>query len=365
MSYTILSVAYPLTPVGPDATGGSEQILTLLDRQLTATGHRSLVIAVEGSQVKGELIPSPRSSGGLNDDVRRWGQRAHGRLLLETLNRYPVDLVHMHSLDFHAYLPTSSIPTLATLHLPVDWYPQQIFLSQRKNFFLNCVSSSQHDSCAPPSNNLMPFVRNGIDVDSFHWKVPKQQFVLSLGRICPEKGFHLALDAAKEAGISLVLAGEVFPYSQHLSYFEREILPRLDDKRRYVGPAGAQMKRQLLAEASALLVPSLVAETCSLVTMEALASGTPVIAFRAGAIPELVEDGKTGFLVNGMEEMADAIRRISLLKPKDCREAAEERCDARRMVRNYMSLYRKMLMPVRERKPRPVQAGLSWLVDVP
>lgn len=363
MSYTILSVAYPLTPVGPDATGGSEQILTLLDRHLTATGHRSIVIAVEGSQVKGELIPSPRSSGPLNDEIRRWGQRAHRRLLLETLNRHPVDLVHMHSLDFHAYLPASSIPTLATLHLPVDWYPQQVFRSRRRNLFLNCVSSSQHN-CCPASASLMPFIQNGIEVDTFHWKSPKQQFVLCLGRICPEKGFHLAIDAAKEAGVSLTLAGEVFPYVDHVSYFEREILPRLDNKRRYAGPANAQMKRQLLAEASALLVPSLVAETCSLVTMEALASGTPVIAFRAGAIPELVEDGKTGFLVEGEHEMAKAIKRLPELRPQDCREAAEEKCDSRRMIRNYMSLYSKILIGMRERKPEPVHAGLSWLVDV-
>jgi glycosyltransferase involved in cell wall biosynthesis len=363
MSYTILSVAYPLTPVGPDAIGGSEQILTLLDRELTAAGHRSLVIAVKGSKVKGELIPSPRSSGALNDDIRRWGQRAHQRLLLETLNRYPVDLVHMHGLDFHTYLPASRIPILATLHLPVDWYPKQVFSSPRDRVFLNCVSSSQHKSC-PTARNLMPFIRNGIEVDSFRWKIPKQKFVLCLGRICPEKGFHLAIDAAKEAGVSLVLAGEVFPYTHHVSYFEKEIVPRLDAKRRYVGPATAQVKRQLLAEASGMLVPSLVAETCSLVTMEALASGTPVIAFRAGAIPELVEDGKTGFLVDGEHEMANAIKRLARLRPQDCRQAAEEKCDYRRMIQGYESLYRKILVDARERELRPVQAGLSWLVDV-
>jgi glycosyltransferase involved in cell wall biosynthesis len=363
MSYTILSVAYPLTPVGPDATGGSEQILTLLDRQLTLAGHRSLVIAVEGSQVKGELIPSPKCSGDLNEDVRRWGQRAHRRLLLETLNRYPVDLVHMHALDFHAYLPASSIPTLATLHLPVDWYPKRVFLSRRENLFLNCVSSSQQ-KCCPKLPNLMPFVPNGIDIDSFRSEGCKRNFVLGLGRICPEKGLHLALAAAKEADVPMVLAGEVFPYAHHVSYFEKEIVPRLDRKRRYVGPANAKMKRRLLAEASALLVPSLVAETSSLVTMEALASGTPVIAFRAGAIPELVEDRKTGFLVDDEHEMAEAIKLISQLRPQDCRRAAEQRFDYPRMIGAYLSLYRKLLTEARERNRPPVRPGLSWLVDV-
>ena len=162
----------------------------------------------------------------------------------------------------------------------------------------------------------------------------------------------------------MILAGEVFPYQEHLSYFQREIVPRLDATRKYVGAADAKKKRELLARASALLVPSLVAETSSLVSMEALASGTPVIAFPVGAIPELIEHGKTGYLVKGVREMASAIRRRTKLKSRDCREAAEERCDQYRMVRNYFALYRKMTKPEVARRAEPVQAGLSWLVDV-
>lgn len=362
MSYTILSVAYPLTPVGPDATGGSEQILSILDRQFTRAGHRSLVIAVEGSQVEGQLIAAPKCSGALNDQVRRWGQRAHQRLLLETLNRYPVDLVHMHALDFHAYLPTSSIPTLATLHLPVDWYPSSIFSLKRKNFYLNCVSWSQEQAC-PPSDMLLPFVRNGIEVETYEWRAKKQQFVLGLGRICPEKGFHLALEAARNAGVPMILAGELFPYEKHVKYFEREIVPRLDSERRYIGPAGAVKKRELLAAASALLVPSLVAETSSLVTMEALASGTPVIAFKTGALPELIKEGLNGYLVQNETEMGSAISKIGVLKPADCRGSAEVNCSCGGLDQNYMSLYRRMLDGAEEKR-KPVRAGLSWLADV-
>ena len=363
MSYTILSVAYPLTPVGPNATGGSEQILTTLDRELTRVGHQSLVIAVEGSRVKGKLIPSPQCSGDLNAGSRRWGQRAHQRLLLETLNRYPVDLVHMHALDFHAYLPASRIPTLATLHLPADWYPNQLFLSPPENVFFNCVSASQENSC-PECLNLVPYVPNGIDVNSFQWDGPRRDFVLGLGRICPEKGFHLALDAAKEADVSMILAGEVFPYSDHIAYFETEIVPRLDRRRRYIGPANARKKRRLLAECRALLVPSLVAETCSLVTMEALASGTPVIAFPAGAIPELVNDGKTGYLVDSPQQMVRAIRQLPLLRSEECRRFAEERCGYRAMVKAYLSLYERILTQASQRRHASVSAGLSWLVNV-
>src|SRR6266478_6356772 len=105
MGLNILSVAYPFTPVGPDAVGGSEQILTLLDRELVQAGHNSYVVAVKGSQVKGHLIASPKWKGVLDESARRWGQHAHRILIEETLERIKIDLVHMHSLDFHTYLP--------------------------------------------------------------------------------------------------------------------------------------------------------------------------------------------------------------------------------------------------------------------
>ena len=364
MSLTILSVAYPLTPVGPNASGGSEQILWLLDRHLTSQGHRSLVIAVEGSGVSGELIPSPKAhTTELNDEVRRWGQRAHQRLLLETLNSYSVDMIHMHALDFHAYLPASSILTLATLHLPVDWYPAHIFQRRRRNFYLNCVSESQQN-CCPEESAILPYVRNGIDVRSFVADAPKKPFVLSIGRICPEKGFHLALDAAKLAGVPMILGGELFPYPAHIEYFKKEIMPRLDAERQFVGPVGVKQKRELLATAKALLVPSQVAETSSLVTMEALASGTPVIAFPMGAIPELVNPGVTGFLVANSRAMAKAIRNVDKLRPQDCRAAAEAQCDHRRMADSYVSLYGNLIQASTQMRPAPiVQSGLSWLAS--
>lgn len=120
MGYTVLSVAYPLTEVGENAVGGSEQVLTLLDRSLTEAGHRSLVIAAEGSSVRGTLIPSPTAKGPLDQAIREWGQKIHKELIEDTLSRYSVDVVHMHSLDFHCYLPERRVPTLATLHLPPD-----------------------------------------------------------------------------------------------------------------------------------------------------------------------------------------------------------------------------------------------------
>lgn len=341
MSLTILSVAYPLTRVGPDAVGGSEQICSLMDRAITGAGHRSLVVACEGSEVSGELVATPAWDGPLTDDLRRWAQRQHRIAIEEALRRYPIDLIHMHSLDWHQYLPAPGVPLLATLHLPPHWYPEQVMRMQRANTYLNCVSQSQR-AVARTSHLPIFVVENGVDIQRLSTHVRKRDYVVALGRICPEKGLHLALEASRLADVSIMLAGEVYKYETHVAYYEKEIVPRLDERRRFRGPVGLARKRRLMAGARCLLVPSLVEETSSLVAMEALACGTPVVAFASGALPEVVEHGKTGFIVRDVKEMAEAIQAASQLDPEQCREAARTRFSAQRMSRDYLALYDRL-----------------------
>jgi glycosyltransferase involved in cell wall biosynthesis len=360
MRLTVLSVAYPFSTVGPDAVGGSEQILTALDRGLTAAGHSSIVIATGGSKVKGTLIPAPNADR-LNDAMHEDGRRIHKQLIREVLARFPIDLIHMHSLDFHRYLPDGSTPILATLHLPPDWYPPEIHRLKRRHFYLNCVSSSQRRAC-PNSPQLLASIPNGVDVKRLGVKDSPRKFVLALGRICPEKGFHLALDAAKKARVEMILAGQVFPYKAHLKYFREKIVPRLDRWRRYVGPVGFIQKRHLLSQARCLLVSSSVAETSSLVTMEALACGTPVIAYPSGALPELIEHKRTGFLVSNIREMAQAILHVAEIDRDTCRGTARMRFASESMVRNYLEVYERITRKARSEEPERVRPGRSWLV---
>lgn len=353
---TILNVAYPFAPVGPDAVGGAEQILTALDSALVRAGHRSLVIACEGSSCKGALIPTPGWTT-IDEATYRPAHRAVREAVAEAVRRYPVDVVHFHGLDFAAYLPPSGPPALATLHLAPDRYPPQALWPERPRTWLHCVSEAQHRTC-PEGAPLLPPVPNGVDLEAFRPRGPSRAFALSLGRICPPKGFHLALDAAGRAGVPLVLGGEVFPYEDHLRYFREEIEPRLGDGHRFLGPLGLARKRRLLAAARCLVIPSQVAETSSLVAMEALACGTPVVAFRVGALPEIVEPGRTGFLVDTVEEMAEAIRAAETIDRRECRRAAEERFASERMIGRYLDLYYRLAAG--EEPPVPALAGSAY-----
>ncbi len=341
---TILSIGYGLAAVGADAVGGAEQVLRALDAALTRRGHRSIVIAPAGSRIEGTLVALPAVAGVIDDQVRREVQVAQRSAIRESLGRWPVDLVHMHGVDFMEVLPARGIPVLATLHLPPTWYPAEAFRLDRPATYLNCVSAFQQPSC-PPAAGMLPFIENGVATADLALAVRRREFALALGRICPEKGFHHALDAAAAAGVPLLLGGRVYGYPEHERYYREEIEPRLGGGHRFLGPVGWARKRYLLSAASVLLVPSVVAETSSLVAMEALACGTPVIAFRAGALAEIVEPGRTGFLVDDTREMAAAIGLAGTIDREECRAVARERFDEGRMAAEYLALYEHLARP--------------------
>ncbi|MDQ4136112.1 MAG: glycosyltransferase family 4 protein [Pseudomonadota bacterium] len=346
MTLTVLSVAYPLAPVGPDAVGGAEQVLTQLDQALVAMGHRSIVVAQEGSQTAGTLVRVPAQTGLLDEAAKQRAWEEHRRAIAAALRRWPVDLVHMHGMDFHAYLPPPGVPVLVTLHVPVDWHPSEALLPARPATWLHCVSQAQHETW-PKSPHLLPPIENGVPVETLAARHAKRPFALSLGRICPEKGLHLAIEAAKRADIPLIIAGEIFGYEAHQRYFTEEVQPRLDARRRFVGPVGFARKRRLLTAAQCLLVSSVVPETSSLVAREALACGTPVVGFRKGALPETIEHGRTGFLVDTVEEMAESIPLARDLDPDLCRSVARQRFSLEAMTARYLELYERLANPDR------------------
>jgi glycosyltransferase involved in cell wall biosynthesis len=335
MTLHILSVAWPLAPVSRDAVGGAEQILATLDAGLVEAGHRSTVIACEGSCVTGGLVatrlpPPPWDEAALAEAEA--GTRSAIRRLLA---RAPVDLIHLHGLDFASVLPDCDLPCLVTLHLPAAWYPPGALT--RTHAHLVAVSHTQRRAI-PQAFATVP---NGVPLGARR-DVRRRGFVLWLGRICEEKAPHAAVDVAKRAGLPLLLAGQVHDFAAHRDFFTAQLLPRLDQRRRFLGPVGAVAKRRLLAAARCLLVTSEAEETSSLVAMEALAAGTPVVALARGALPEIVQHGRTGLLADGFDGLVEALHQIETIDRDACRAEARARFGADRMVRDYLGLYAQL-----------------------
>jgi glycosyltransferase involved in cell wall biosynthesis len=329
----VVNVAYPFAPVTPSTSGGAEQIVAAIDDALVAAGHESIVIACEGSDVRGILVATPRSA---LDEASMRVARWHTREALARVRG--ADVVHYHGVDCAEY---AIVPGLVTLHLPPSWYPPSLWMRGDLRFI--CVSESERGAC-PVACDVIP---NGVDVETFTPEPEVGDHFVCLGRICAEKNFHTAVDAAKLAGVDLVIAGELFPYAEHQRYYERELAPRLDKRRRWIGSLPVPEKRDLLASARGLLAPSIVEETSSLVAMEALACGTPAIASRTGALPEIVTDGVTGFFADDPESMAAAIRRIGVIDRNRCRAEAVQRFDGRTMTKRYLARYASNLLSSR------------------
>jgi glycosyltransferase involved in cell wall biosynthesis len=326
----VLSVAFPDMPVGTASSGGAEQVLATLECGLVRQGHESAVVAARGSNFAGRLI----EAGSFHTPAADYRQAIE-----RGIHDFDPDLIHFHGLDFYSYLPHSSVPMLATLHLPVSYYPPEIFTQGSCRVQLNCVSRAQAHSSEKTRD--LPVISNGV-APGETLENESGRYLLWMGRICQEKGTHIALDVARRLDADLILAGPVHPYDTHRRYFAEQIQPMLDAKRKYVGPVRGIEKDQLMRAAVCVLIPSLVAETSSLVAMESLMCGVPVVAFRAGALPEVVDDGRTGFIVDSAGQMAAAVGKIGSISRRHCRDDARQRFDAGRMIQDYVDLYRSM-----------------------
>ena len=351
MSLCVLHVAYPFAPVGPRAVGGAEQILGDVDRALAAAGHRSLVVACEGSETAGELFSAPMPAGSLdaqgNERERLQWRGQYQETIHRALASRPVNLIHMHGLDWQQSRLPVGIPVLVTLHMPVSWYPERMLQDSAANIHFQCVSEHQLQSF-PGLNATV--IENGVELPPWETRFVRGDHALALGRICPEKNLHEALEAGTLAGVSVRVGGQVFPYESHQQYNRDFFQPALHAdglaegvQHCFLGPLLPEQKQRELARARCLLHPTLAPETSSLVAMEALAAGTPVIAYPSGALPDIIEDGVTGFLVNTPAEMAAAMQHLHRIDPEACRSAAERRFSRERMCREYLELYEKLV----------------------
>ena len=345
----VLYVAYPLLPISEHSAGGAEQMLLAVEREMHARGHSTTVAASADSHVAGELFATGEGADNPDQFERRSQEQTDSILSWlggGAAKRF--DLIHDMSGGFWQHADGLPIPVMATLHLPPQLYKHANFSVIPNCVSFNCVSQSQMSEFGDLPR-VLGVAPNGIPVDRFSEPIvpiENREYFLWLGRICEEKGAHTALDVAHAAGVRLILAGTVYPFLYHQKYFAREIIPRLKragTKTKYVPQPTFAEKVDLIRNARALLITSEVNETSSVVAMEAAACGTPVVALRRGALPEVVAEGMTGFVVDDAEQMASTVSRVGSIKPEDCRLYAQQNYSARTMADAYEELYRKLL----------------------
>src|SRR5262245_60999176 len=212
----VLYIAYSLLPISDASCGGAEQALLMVESQMRARGHDTVVAACASSRVAGELFATGTSPAVQDGFELRDAEHIQNIIGLVSEGRH-FDLIHDHGGSFWRHAARTDVPVLATLHLPRQFYPAGSFCELSPNLAINFVSQSQAQSFKDISQSA-GVVRNGVDLERFAFSEHKQDYLLWLGRICPEKGTHVALDVARQAGVPIVVAGQIYPFSYHQHY---------------------------------------------------------------------------------------------------------------------------------------------------
>jgi glycosyltransferase involved in cell wall biosynthesis len=343
VTYTvkIAQVAPLYESVPPKYYGGTERVVSYLSEELVRQGHEVTLFASGDSVTKARLVAPCRRA--LRLDKRCLDQLAHHVLMLELILREAsgFDIIHFH-IDY-LHFPLSrrqSIPHLTTLHGRLDIPDLVPLYEEFSDIPVVSISNTQREPL--PWLNWLGTVYHGLPEDLYRFREAPGQYLAFLGRVSPEKRVDRAIEIAKRIGMQIRVAAKVDAVDRE--YFEDVVAPLLNDPLvEYVGEIGDGEKDEFLGNAYALLFPIDWPEPFGLVMIEAMACGTPVIAYRSGSVPEVIDDGVTGFIVEGLEDAVKAAERISTLSRKRCWELFEQRFVASRMAADYVAIYERLI----------------------
>jgi glycosyltransferase involved in cell wall biosynthesis len=336
----------PLTEsVPPQAYGGTERVVSYLTEELVQLGHEVTLYASGDSVTSAELRPccerALRLDPGIGDPVQVFHD-SHERMMQRVLAEAgEFDLIHFH-LGWHEFphFVHSPTPCVVTMHGRLDVPDMQKRFRQYPSFPLISISDDQRRPL--PDQNWVATIYHGQPDTLTVAGAAKRDYLAFLGRISPEKRPDLAIQIAQRAGWPIKIAAKVDPVDR--VYFETEIRPLLSlPGVEFIGEVGESDKMRFLAGAYALLFPIDWPEPFGLVMIEAMAGGTPVIAFRRGSVPEVIEHGVTGFVVDTVEEAAAAIPAVDRLDRQTLRSIFRQRFSVRRMAADHVRLYKAMV----------------------
>jgi glycosyltransferase involved in cell wall biosynthesis len=335
----IAQVAPLWIPVPPYTYGGTELVVSLLCEELVRRKHEVTLFATEDSKTSANLIPIWRKSL-WRANIKT--PHAIFALMYEKLfsMQDQFDIIHDHC-EFYttAYSKFLKPKMVTTLHHPLT---EETIILYKKFPNVNFVSISKFQKKSGPGINIVKTIPHGLPLEKYKFNLEPQDYVLWLSKIAPEKGIAEAIEIAKLAGERLVISGNILP--NYADYFNFRIKPLIDDKQiKFVGASDFKKKIELIKNAKAFIFPVRRPEPFGLVVIEAMACGTPVIAFKNGAMPELIEHGKTGFLVDSIQEARQSLKELNKIKREECREHVNDKFNLKTMVNRYEKLYKKII----------------------
>jgi glycosyltransferase involved in cell wall biosynthesis len=342
----IAMLAPPWIPVPAPAYGGIEEVVRLLCEGFVERGHEVTLFAPSGSRSAAEVQHVLEEPHPDQIERARWEADHVARVFAAVDERADgpaaFDVAHDHcGFTALAMADRLSTPLVHTLHGPLDDEMLSFYVTHGDKGTLVAISAAQV-AAAPEPLRHAPVVHNPLDFSEWEFNAEPGEYVLWIGRMVPFKGPQRAIVAAREAGVPLVLAGPIQPGQEE--FFAEEIEPHIDgDNVRYVGEVTSDDKASTYRSARALLMPIRWAEPFGMVMTEAMACGTPVIAFPEGSAPEVVEDGVNGFLVDDEHEMAAAIGRLGEIDRAGCRAYAERCFGVDLAVDGYLRIYEQAI----------------------
>lgn len=341
----IAQIAPLIESVPPRLYGGTERMVSYLTEELVKLGHDVTLFASGDSLTSANLVPCVSMALRLDKQVH--DTIPHYMLMLDRVRQqaHNFDILHFH-IDFFHFPLFRSIArrTVTTLHGRLDLSDLPPFYRAFDDMPLVSISDAQR--LPLPRVNFAGTIYHGLPLELHRPTFdPRGGYVAFLGRISPEKGPEQAIQIARTLGIPLKIAAKVDKVDE--AYFRECVAPLLNGPGvEFIGEINERQKTRFLGEALALLFPIDWPEPFGLTMIEAMACGTPVLAFRRGSVPEIIDDGVTGVIVDGMEQAAAALPRVLGLDRRAVRRRFEERFSATLMAKNHVSLYRSLLMPV-------------------
>jgi glycosyltransferase involved in cell wall biosynthesis len=337
----IAQVAPLIESVPPKHYGGTERIVSYLTEELVRSGHDVTLFGSGDSVTSARLIAPTRRS--LRKNERCKDPMARELILIDHVVEHAreFDVIHFHIGYLHfaicRYLP---VPHVTTLHGRLD-IPDFVAVHDRFRD-LPVISISNAQRAPVIWANWQETIYHGLPEDVFRFYPDRGDYLAFLGRISPEKGADRAIEIAKRVGMPLKIAAKVDRVDRR--YFKRVVEPLLSDSRvEWIGEITDQQKNEFLGKAHALLFPIDWPEPFGLVMIEAMACGTPVIAYDRGSVPEVMENGVTGFVVTELDQAVEATRRVRDVSRAGCRKVFEKRFTAGRMANDYVDVYERMV----------------------